>query len=66
MRDPMISVIVPIYNSEKYLDKCINSIRNQTYKNIEIILINDGSSDGSLDICLKHQKNDPRIKVFTE
>ena len=43
MRDPMISVIVPIYNSEKYLDKCINSIRNQTYKNIEIILINDGT-----------------------
>ena len=48
---PLVSVIVPVYNTEKYLDKCIDSICRQTYKNLEIILINDGSSDNSLEIC---------------
>ena len=46
-----ISIIVPIYNTEKYLEKCIKSILNQNYENIEIILINDGSTDNSLNIC---------------
>lgn len=61
-----ISVIVPIYNVEKYLDKCINSIINQTYDNLEIILVNDGSSDNSLEICKKYQKKDNRIILITK
>ena len=62
--DYEISVIVPIYNSEKYLEKCIDSIRNQTIYNIEIILINDGSTDGSKYICDMFKKLDKRIKVI--
>ena len=60
----LVSVIVPIFNAEKYLDKCIHSIINQTYKNIEIILINDGSTDSSLNKCNKWANEDSRIKVI--
>ena len=60
----LISVIVPVYNTEKYLEKCIFSITNQTYKNIEIILVNDGSTDHSLEICEKYQRIDDRIKII--
>lgn len=63
---PLITVIVPIYNSEKYLKDCINSIRQQTYSNLEILLINDGSSDSSLNICMEFQKIDNRIKVVNQ
>ena len=48
-----LSVIVPVYNTEKYLSKCLNSIVNQSYKNLEILIINDGSTDGSLNIIKK-------------
>lgn len=51
MMNDMISLIVPVYNVEQYLPQCLNSIANQTYKNIEVILVNDGSIDGSLKIC---------------
>lgn len=64
MQNPLISVIVPIYNSEKYLNNCINSIINQTYENLELILINDGSTDSSSEICNKWAKTDSRIKVL--
>ena len=64
MKNNKISVIVTIYNMEKYLDKCIKSILNQTYKNLEIILVNDGSTDKSLDICLKYYEIDKRIIVL--
>lgn len=57
----LISVIVPIYNAETYLDKCISSILNQTYKMLELILINDGSTDSSLEICQKWQEKDNRV-----
>ncbi len=60
----LVSIIVPIYNVEKYLEKCINSILNQTYKNIEVILVNDGSKDNSGNICEIYAKNDNRIKVI--
>lgn len=60
----MISVIVPIYNSEKYLKKCIDSIKNQTYKDLEIILVNDGSTDNSPKICDEYANIDKRIKVI--
>ena len=59
-----ISVIITIYNMEQYLDKCIQSVINQTYKNLEIILVNDGSTDKSLDICLKYYALDKRIIVL--
>lgn len=55
MNNPLISVIIPVYNSEKYLAECIDSILSQTYKNIEIILVNDGSKDNSLNICKQYQ-----------
>lgn len=60
----MISIIVPVYNSEKFLAKCIESLINQTYRNIEIILVNDGSQDSSLYICHQYAQNDKRIKVI--
>ena len=58
-----ISVIVPVYNSEKYLSDCLESILSQSYKNFELILINDGSTDSSLDICKNFEKKDKRIHV---
>lgn len=60
----MISVIVPVYNVEKYLDKCIESIVNQTYKDLEIILVDDGSTDSSPKICDEFADKDERIKVI--
>ncbi len=59
----LVSVIVPVYNVEETLSRCINSIVNQTYKNIEIILVDDGSTDNSGYICEEYAKNDTRIKV---
>ena len=58
-----ISVIVPVYNVEKYLNKCVDSIINQTFKDIEIILVDDGSTDSSPKICDDYTKVDSRIKV---
>lgn len=60
----LISVIVPVYNAEEYLDKCIGSIVNQTYKNLEIILVDDESPDNSPAICDEWAKKDSRIKVI--
>lgn len=57
----LISVIIPVYNTGKYLNKCFDSVINQTYKNIEIILINDGSTDNSDSICLEYKNKDSRI-----
>lgn len=62
----MVSIIVPIYNSEKYLDECINSIRQQSYENIEIILVDDGSTDSSVSICDRHASADNRITVYSK
>lgn len=56
-----ISVVLPVYNCEKYIDRCIDSIINQTYKNFEIILVNDGSTDNSLNLLKKYKKKDKRI-----
>ncbi len=64
MKNELISVIVPVYNVELYLEKCIHSIIQQTYKNIEILLIDDGSLDKSKEICDAFAKEDSRIKVF--
>lgn len=62
--EDLISVIVPVFNSEKFLDRCINSIINQTYKNLEIILVDDGSTDNSGKICDDYAIKDKRIKVI--
>ena len=59
----LISVVVPIYKVEKYLDKCVDSLINQTYKNLEIILVDDGSPDSCPHICDEYAKKDSRIKV---
>lgn len=60
----LISVIVPVFNTKEYLEKCIDSILNQTYKNIEIILVDDGSSDGSDKVCDSYCKKDQRVKAI--
>lgn len=62
--NPLITVIIPIYNAEKYLLNCIKSVSNQTYKNIQILLVNDGSTDNSGQICDEYQEIDIRVNVF--
>jgi glycosyltransferase involved in cell wall biosynthesis len=64
--DILFSIIVPIYNTEKYLGKCIYSVLEQTYYNFEVILIDDGSTDQSYRICNRYAKLDNRIKVFKQ
>ena len=63
-KQPLISVIVPVFKAETYLEKCVNSILNQTYKNLEVILIDDGSPDNCPTICDNLSKLDSRIKVI--
>lgn len=64
MNNILVSVIVPVYNASRYLDKCLNSILNQTHTNIEIVLIDDGSVDNSYSICEKYACKDNRIILF--
>lgn len=63
---PKISVIIPVYNVEKYLPRCLDSLINQTLKDIEIICINDGSTDNSLSILKKYKNTDSRIKIISQ
>ena len=65
-KTPYISIIIPVYNVEDYLDECLNSLIGQTLKNIEIICVNDGSTDNSLPILRKYEKKDKRIRVFNQ
>lgn len=64
MSTPKVSIIVPVYNVEKYIEKCINSLKNQTLSDIEIILVDDSSTDSSLKLCQKAAEEDARIKVI--
>lgn len=64
MSEPKVSIIVPVYNVEKYLGRCVDSLRNQTLKDIEIILVDDASTDGSAVMCDNYQAQDNRIKVI--
>ena len=63
---PKVSIIVPVYNVEKYLEKCLDSLINQTLKDIEIICINDGSLDNSINILEKYAMKDNRIKIISQ
>ena len=63
---PLVSILIPLYNQERYFEKCISSICNQTYKNLEIVVVNDGSTDKSPEILSKWASKDQRIKVVTK
>lgn len=63
---PLISVVIPIYNTEKYLEQCLDSVIKQTYSNLEIILVNDGSTDNSRIICERYKKRDNRIILINK
>ena len=64
--NPYISVIIPVYNTEKYINKCINSVLNQTLSNIEIIVVDDGSTDHSCEIIEQYKIKDNRIKIIRQ
>ena len=64
MNQPLVTIALPVYNVEKYLDRCVESLVNQTYRNLEIILVDDRSPDGSGRICDEWAKRDARIKVI--
>ncbi|MEE1277467.1 MAG: glycosyltransferase family 2 protein [Acutalibacteraceae bacterium] len=66
MPKPKVSIIIPVYNVEKYIERCVNSLKQQTLTDIEIILVDDSSTDSSLKICKSLAKEDPRIKVITK
>ncbi|RHQ70865.1 glycosyltransferase [Clostridium sp. AF23-8] len=66
MTEKKVSVIIPIYNAAQYLHKCLKSVISQTYKNLDIILIDDGSLDDSYDIAKEYQEKDSRIRLFTQ
>lgn len=66
MDNKKITIIIPMYNTEEYIEKCIKSAINQTYKNLEIIIINDGSTDNGLQICERLKKEDNRIKIINQ
>lgn len=65
-RDPKVSVIIPVYNVEKYLDDCLENVVNQTLQDIEIICVNDGSTDNSLEVLQKYENEDARIKIINK
>ena len=64
MKQSLISVIVPVYNVKEYLNTCVESILNQTYENLEVILVDDGSTDGSGEVCDSYAKTDARVQVL--
>lgn len=65
LKNILVSIIVPVYNAEKYVDRCLTSILGQSYGSIEIIIINDGAEDSSLEICLEFAQKDNRITVLS-
>ena len=66
MEEPLVSVIIPVYNMERYLERCLDSVLNNTYRNLEVICIDDGSKDSSLEILRRYEAADPRIVVITK
>ena len=66
MDQPLVSIILPVYNAQNHLARCIGSILNQTYKNIELIILNDGSKDHSLPVCEEFRAKDSRIVSLSD
>ncbi|EIM2292003.1 glycosyltransferase family 2 protein, partial [Campylobacter jejuni] len=66
MQDKKVGIVIPIYNVEKYLDECLQSVVNQTYANLSIVLVNDGSNDNSLSIAKKYALQDERIVIINK
>ena len=66
MKDPVVSVIIPVYNTAQYLPACIDSVLSQTYASLELFLVDDGSTDESLEICQKYAQADARVVVMTK
>ena len=66
MKSDIVSIIVPVYNGEKYISRCLDSLINQTYSNLEIVLVNDGSIDKSKEILNEYAKTDNRIKIYDQ
>ncbi|MBD5389434.1 glycosyltransferase [bacterium] len=64
--NPLISVIIPMYNAEKFIEKCLEHLIHQTYHHLEIIIVDDGSQDNSVRICQKYAKEDPRIRIIQQ
>ena len=64
--EPKVSIIIPVYNVEKYIERCLESISKQKYKDFEVIIINDGSTDKTLDIINKYKKKDKRINIYSQ
>ena len=63
---PFVSLIIPVYNAEKYLRRCLNSAMEQTFQDMEIIVVNDGSQDTSLEICREYEKMDRRFRIINK
>ena len=61
--NPLVTVIIPVYNVEEYLRQCLDSVLAQTYKNLEVILVDDGSTDSSIKICQEYCDRDERFKL---
>lgn len=66
MSEPLLSVIIPVYQVEKYIGQCLDSVLAQTYTNLDIILVDDGGTDSSVDICREYQKQDNRIRIISQ
>lgn len=64
MEQPLVSIVIPVYNAAPDLARCIESVRKQTYRNIEVFLVNDGSKDASSPICHMYERIDPRVHVI--
>ena len=63
---PLLTIVVPVYNGEAYLDECLTSARKQDYRRVEIVVIDDGSTDGSLAVAHRHAKADARVTVLSQ
>ena len=66
MTNPLLSVVIPVYHVEKYIRQCLDSVLAQTYTNMEIMIVDDGGKDGSLDICQEYARTDERIRIISQ
>ena len=65
-KDSLISIIIPVYNVEKHIEQCLNSIKKQSYQNFEVIIVNDGSLDNTESICKRITQSDVRFRYFSK